>query len=485
MRLPPIRPPCAIIFDKLQGDRVKTIHAISTFVFTGLLSAVYSPAAHADAKKPSPSPLQRPGFTDSTKLDPAAIAIKGWAADTKGGQGGPIIKVRNLNASGEGSFAAAVAEDGPRIIVFEVGGVIDLKGESIRINKPYITIAGQTAPHPGVTFIRGGFSVATHDVILQHIAVRPGENGKPKKSGWDADGLSTGSAYNVIVDHCSFSWATDENLSASGHRFNGASAAEWRRGTSNRLTFSHNIIAEGLRHSTHKKGEHSKGTLVHDNAEQILIYGNLYNSNHERNPLIKGGARVAIVNNLIHNPGAKAIHYNLIAHEWGEHPAETGIVTMIGNVYRAGPDTVPGTPFFSLGGAGDVSVYLNDNIALDTNGQPLPMTGRYTAASARMLSADTPYLPAGLEPIPAIDVENAIYMSVGMRPWARDPIDFKIISDVAEGRGLIVDSEAQSSGYPNRQPTYKPFNPDDWNLLDMSPKAGYQSLFRKPPPASR
>jgi len=412
-----------------------------------------------------------------------AIDVKGWAADTRGGAGGAIVRVTNLNAAGEGSFAAAVATEGARTIVFEVGGVIDLKGATIRVDKPFITVAGQTAPHPGITFVRGGFSVGTHDVIIQHIAVRPGENGKPRKSGWDVDGLSTGAASNVIVDHCSFSWATDENLSASGPRFNGKSPDEWYLGTSHKVTFSHNIIAEGLRDSTHKKGEHSKGTLIHDNAEQILIYGNLFSSNVERSPLVKGGARVAVVNNLIHNPGSKAIHYNLITHEWGERAPRTGVVTMIGNVLRGGADTPPNTPLFSLGGTGDVSAFMRDNIAIDGNGAPLPLTGKYTAAHARVLPASTPYLPADVRPLPAAELEDAVYMSAGMRPWARDAVDFKILSDVAEGRGHVVDSEAQSSGYPNYAATRRAFNADEWNLSDMSPKAGWQSLARKLPGA--
>ncbi len=416
-------------------------------------------------------------------IDPAAISVKGWAAATKGGAGGAIVRVTNLNAAGEGSFAAALAREGARIIVFEVGGIIDLQGSSIRIDKPFVTVAGQTAPHPGITFVRGGLAVVTHDVIIQHIAVRPGENGKAKRSGWDVDGLSSSGAVNVIVDHCSFSWATDENLSASGQRFNGKAPDDWHIGTSHKVTFSHNIIAEGLRNSTHKKGEHSKGLLVHDNAEQILLYGNVFSANHERSPLVKGGARVAIVNNLIHNPGTKAIHYNLIAHEWGERPPRNGQVTMVGNVYRAGPDTVAQTPLFSLGGAGDVTVFMKDNIAVDGNGIALPMTGRYTASRARIVPTRTPYLPAGVSPIAAHDLENALYTSAGMRPWARDAIDFKILSDVAEGRGKIVDSEAESSGYPNYTATHKPFDPAEWNLEDMSPKAGWRSLSRKPPGA--
>jgi hypothetical protein len=422
-----------------------------------------------------------PAAAAPSAMERAAIDVKGWASDTRGGAGGAILRVTNLNAAGAGSFAAAAATDGARIIVFEVGGVIDLQGATIRIDKPFLTVAGQTAPHPGITFVRGGFSVATHDVIVQHIAVRPGENGRPKKSGWDVDGLSASGAYNVIVDHCSFSWATDENLSASGHRFNGTSPDDWHTGTSHRVTFSHNIIAEGLRHSTHKKGEHSKGMLIHDNAEMILLYGNLFSSNYERSPLVKGGARVAIVNNLIHNPGAKAIHYNLIAHEWGERAPRTGYVTMVGNVYRAGRDTLAQTPLFSLGGAGDVKLFMKDNIAVDGNGAALPLTGRYTASSAQIVPADVPYLPDGLAPLAASALENGIYASAGMRPWARDAVDFKVLSDVAEGRGQIVDSEAESSDYPKYPATRQPFNPDQWDVRDMSPKAGWNALARPQP----
>ncbi|MFC5459309.1 pectate lyase family protein [Massilia niabensis] len=425
---------------------------------------------HAPAAEP---------FKELRGMSRAGIDVKGWA-DTKGGAGGRIVRVTNLNASGEGSFAAAVAETGPRIVVFEVGGVIDLQGKSIRISEPHLTIAGQTAPNPGITFIRGGFALATHDVIVQHIAVRPGEFGRAKRSGWEADGLSISAGDNVIIDHCSFSWATDENLSASGPRFNGATPEAWRQATSRRITFSHNIVSEGLRDSTHKKGEHSKGTLIHDNANRVLIYGNLYNANHERNPLIKGGAHVAVVNNLIHDFGARAIHYNLISHEWGARAPQPGVVTLVGNVARGGADTLPGVPLFSLGGAGDVSLYLRDNLAVDANGKPLPQTGSYTASGARILKAGTPDMPPGLKPIPSARLENAIYISAGMRPWARDPVDFKVLSDVAEGRGLIVDSEAQSSGYPAYAPTRRDFDPSAWNLADMSPKAGWDSLFPRP-----
>ena len=227
----------------------------------------------------------------------------GAAATTPGGRGGEILRVTTLAASGPGSFVEAVKKAGPRIIVFEVGGVIDLAESTVRITEPYLTIAGQTAPAPGITFIRGGIDIATHDVVIRHIRVRPGDGGRPKLSGDDYDAISTIGAHDVIVDHCTLTWATDENLSASGPRFTGNTPEEWRKGTSHRITFSNNIIAEGLADSVHIKGEHSKGSLIHDNTSDILIIGNLYAHDRERSPLFKGGARGAIVNNLIYDPG--------------------------------------------------------------------------------------------------------------------------------------------------------------------------------------
>src|SRR5690606_7074454 len=233
----------------------------------------------------------------------------GWAAHTPGGRGGALVRVTTLAAEGPGSFREAVERPGPRIVVFEVGGVIDLGRKDIAIREPYLTIAGQTAPSPGITLIRGGLAILTHDVIVQHIRIRPGEAGAEKMSGWEVDALTTGGgAHDVIVDHCSLTWATDENLSASGPRFAGNSPEEWRTNASRRVTFSNNIVAEGLARATHSKGEHSKGTLIHDNVTDVFIVGNLYANNLERNPLFKGGARGIVANNLIYNPGTRAVH---------------------------------------------------------------------------------------------------------------------------------------------------------------------------------
>lgn len=410
-----------------------------------------------------PAPLGAQAF-------PGAV---GWAAQTPGGRGGAIVRVTNLNANGPGSLRAALERSGPRIIVFEVGGIIDLGLTTVTIDEPFLTIAGQTAPSPGITLIRGGVDVRTHDVVIRHIRIRPGVSGQARRSGWEVDGLSTVAAHNVIVDHCTITWALDENLSASGPRFAGNSVEEWRRGTSRDITFSYNLLAEGIADASHPKGEHSKGSLIHDNATGILIYRNVYAHNYERSPMLKGGVHAAVVNNLIFDPGAQAIHYNLMDLEWGDHPHQLGELSAVGNVLRGGLSTREDIAFLTIGGVGDLRYHGRDNIAVDRQGRPLPMFGRYTTSPARIIQVPRPVVwPAGLDVLPANQVETHVLRFAGARPWDRDAHDIRVIFDVAEGRGEIIDSENEVGGYPRAEPTRAPFIEAEWDLATMEPRSG-------------
>ncbi len=418
-------------------------------------------------------------------LDPHTIEARGWAAGTRGGEGGRVIRVTTLAAGGPGSLREALEAQGPRIVVFEVGGVIDMAGQNIVIRNPFLTVAGQTAPSPGISVIKAETMVAASEVVIQHLRFRPGEFGRPKKGGGDQDGISTvGAVKNVIVDHCSFSWATDENLSASGPRFTGSTPQEWRAGTSHQITFSHNLIYESLSNSVHEKGEHSKGSLIHDNTSGILIYRNVYASNRERNALFKGGAQGAMVNNLIFNPGTRAVHYNLHAGEWGDKPYQTGRVVLVGNVLRHGPDTLPHTPLFTLRGEGDVELFLHDNIATDAAGRAVPPTANLSPAKAQIRVVADHKLPADVRAIPAARLEAELPQAVGARPWDRDALDAQLLRDLAAGRGRIIDSEVENAlGYPQHKPTRRAFDEREWNLKDMSPKAGWGDIRRLSTPA--
>ena len=399
------------------------------------------------------------------------IGPLGWASEVKGGSGGEILKVTNLNNDGPGSLREALSADGARTIVFEVGGVIDLEEEELRITHPNVTIAGQTAPSPGITLIRGGMIIAADEVIVQHLRIRTGDLGQAFMSGRDIDAITTVGAHKVVVDHCSLTWATDENLSASGPRFAGETVEDWREGTSGTIAFTNNIIAEGLSLSTHAKGEHSKGSLIHDNVSDILIYGNLYAHNFERSPLFKGGVQGAIVNNFIYNPGQRAIHYNLQGLEWGDVPPVDGGMAVIGNVMRAGPSTADGLPMVLLGGDGDLRLTMRDNLAINKWGEDLPLIGRTTTGRAEIIETGDVSIPDGLRIMSPRDVERYVLKNAGARPWDRDKHDVRVLADTAEGRGEIINSQDQVGGYPEvGPPTRRAFNPDDWHLDTMRPK---------------
>jgi hypothetical protein len=409
----------------------------------------------------------------------AAICLASTAAGalpsdpTQGGDGGRIIRVTTLAKDGPGSLKAAVEAKGKRVVVFEVGGVIDLERSTLDIAEPYLTIAGQTAPSPGITIIRGGIDLRGHDVKISHIRVMTGADGQAKLSGWEADAFSTVAAHHVVVEHCSFLWAIDENMSTSGPRFTGKTVAEWRAATSHDIIFRENLAAEGLANSSHPKGEHSKGTLIHDNATGITLYRNLYAHNLERSPLVKGGAQVLMVNNMIYDPGHRAVHYNLMNLEWQGQDYVTGEITAVGNVMRAGNSTVPGLPFLTLGGDGDLAFYGKDNISVDRWGNPAPTFGRYGVTKAKLIEKPAPLAPLDkLGVMPAADLETSLLASVGARPWDRAPDDIRVLFFVAEGRGEVIDDEKVVGGYPHPAPTRAAFVERDWNLTTMTPKSG-------------
>ena len=367
----------------------------------------------------------------------------GFGSDTPGGRGGEILRVTKLDSEGPGSLRAALEAKGPRIVVFEVAGVIDLDGRSLSIAESNVTVAGQTAPSPGITIIRGGISIQSHDVILQHLRVRPGDAGRAKRSGWEPDGISTagGEAHDVLIDHCSVTWATDENLSVSGPRLEGPQA------TSHRVTIRNCLIAECLHNSTHAKGPHSMGSLIHDFCRNVAVVGNLYAHNNARNPYFKAHTTGVIVNNVIYNPGSMAVQLGFSAGEWKNSHYEPvpPRVSIVGNVYIPGADTKSGLAMIERPG----NVFESDNLALAHGGKAPKIVGRDVE-----LLDEKPVWPEGLEPLPAAEVFEHIVRHVGARPKDRDEIDRRVIQDLIDRKGRIIHSQEEVGGYPTVQPVY-------------------------------
>jgi hypothetical protein len=388
------------------------------------------PTEPTEPKPPTTNPAPLPTFT-------------GFGDETPGGIGGALVRVTTLASSGPGSFSEAIALAGPRVIVFEVGGIIDLNLARLQIREPFVTIAGQTAPSPGITLIRGGLIVATHDVRIQHLRVRMGDAGTAPASGFEPDVTTDGAdAHDIVFDHVSVAWGVDENLSVSGPRFDGPA------GTSHSVTIKNSIIAEGLNESVHVKGSHSMGTLIHDYASDIAVLGNLYAHNNERNPWFKAFATGVIVNNVVYDPGIWAMRLGAVINEW----AESGIVpegprvSIVGNVLRQGPSTPADSAMVDSNSNG--SAYLEDNRAFDVQGAPARLVGPTITQLA-----EKPSWPIGLMALPADAVFEHVLRSAGARPNERDAVDERLVAEVRAGTGRIIDSQNEVGGYPVAEAT--------------------------------
>lgn len=332
-----------------------------------------------------------------------------------------------LAANGAGSLRKALEAEGPRLVVFEVGGVIDLGGRTLTVRNPHVTIAGQTAPDPGITLIRGGLIVETHDVVVQHIAVRPGDQG-PEGKEWtpDALGVRGAAARDVLFEHCSATWAVDENLSTSGP----ADVSDPSL-TAARITIRHCLIAEALSKSTHPKGEHSKGTLIHDGVRDVVIDGCVYAHNMERNPRLKGGASALVRDSVLYNCGSACVGIGARGNEKMLTPAE---VTLVGNTVLPGPDS-RGKVFVKGHDPGGRAI-VRDNLLLSLE-----------IADDKVVISESP-----LRSDPRLAAERALRRA-GSRPARRDAIDARIIRSVISGEGKIIDSQKEVGGYPSYAPT--------------------------------
>src|SRR5439155_20290569 len=147
---------------------------------------------------------------------PAFPGAEGGGAFTCGGRGGKVFVVTNLNDSGPGTLREACEAGGPRIVVFNVAGIIKLK-DRIRVRAPYITISGATAPGDGVCIAGDTVELETHDVILRYLRFRRANMNVGDRN----DSLGGNPIGNIIIDHCSASWGSDENLSMYRHMYGG------------------------------------------------------------------------------------------------------------------------------------------------------------------------------------------------------------------------------------------------------------------------
>jgi hypothetical protein len=322
-------------------------------------------------------------------------------------------------------------------VVFEVGGVIHLDS-MLKIRDPYCTVAGQTAPGQGIMIRNYGISISTNDVLLQHLAIRVGD----EICDSPPDGIQiVYPSYNVVVDHCSVSWGVDENTDT------------WT--DVHDVTFSNNIISECLRYSVHTDGKHSKGYLAGRRNKNIALIGNLLAHNETRNPMVYGKTEILIANNVFYNAGAYS--FSSIGDGWGDGPPKA---TVVGNVYKKGPGTTATAAIKIESSSPDgTAVYETANY-YDGGKIQSGSTGYFSSTPPVTLSGFT-YLTS------ESDIFNSVLTNAGARPAKRDAVDNRIAhpttGEVVTGTGSWVDSvEGGGTRAPGGWPSY----PDAYKAFD-------------------
>jgi pectate lyase len=397
-------------------------------------------------------------FVPQTGL-PVFPGAEGFGTRTPAGRGGRVIAVTTLADSGPGSLREALEQTGARIVIFRVGGTIELE-TFLFINRPFVTVAGQTAPGGGICLKNAGLVITTHDVLVQHVRIRPGNQGRIVPEDNDAVGIlgrhgDVDGARNVVLDHISASWSEDELIST----WFGA----------HDVTLSHSIVSEALNRSRHQKHTHSAGLLIGNASDRISVHHCLFAHNDFRNPLIIDGGTHQVVNNLIY--------------DWGVLPAEivdndsNSFLNFVGNVFVPGPSTDPGQHEILINPNRRSTVpkiFVRDNIGPHRAGggaedwESVGYGFGNDASAPERFRATAPFDAPVITVVPAQEVMELVLEGAGAVLPRRDAVDRRIVGDVRALGGRIPDSQEETGGYPVLEAGRAPVDtdadgmPDEW-----------------------
>jgi hypothetical protein len=337
-------------------------------------------------------------------------SAKGFGRNATGGRGGIVVKVTNLNNTGTGSLRNAIATSGAKTIVFTIGGTITLTSP-IDINIPNITIAGETASGDGILIRGGTLIVSTSNVIIRHLRLRGGSSGDDALRIRNDSGIS-----NIIVDHCSISWGSDEGLSVSS-------------GTS--VTIQNSILSEN-----------SKGFLI-QRGQDVSVLNNILAFNSERNLEANSQTHANLgfeyINNYVYN-------FNF-AFGWGmgvRGTVENNIFDASASfnpVADAPIDWTASNPANGAQGAdSNTYTYLSGNIV----DAAFPQGLYYTSGLGVAYIEGTPLYRSDYTPLTTTGLKANLLTTAGAYPDRRDAVDTRIISSINSDSGV----PASSGTYP-------------------------------------
>jgi hypothetical protein len=351
-----------------------------------------------------------------------------------GGRGGKVYEVVNLNDSGAGSLRAAVEATGARIVVFRVSGNIALKSK-LSIKNPNITIAGQSAPGDGICLKDHNLIIRADHVVVRYIRVRPGDN-----ANVELDAITVTEGENIIVDHCSTSWAVDETLSVTGDNLD-------------KVTIQWSIISESLNCSVHSKGCHGYGSLVRGSqGHQFSFHHNLYA--HHKARLPRPG------NYLPKAQDPKGLYFdfrNNVVYDWGGsyagYNSDSDSVTrmnFVGNYFVSGPSSSKAAAFgesCTKSLAHFAGNYMNGKKPSD----PWSLVVFSSGFSSAQIAAYKQSSPIAMAPVSTEDGAVAypkVLNTAGASFPARDAVDKRIVTQIKQKTGKLIDDESDVGGWP-------------------------------------
>ncbi len=370
-----------------------------------------------------------------------------------GGRGGRVFHVTQLGDAGPGSLRAAVEAEGPRTVIFDIGGVIRL-ASPLTVRRGRITIAGQTAPGGGITLRDHPLVVAADDVVIRHIRSRLGD-----ESGVEADAVSIERGRRIILDHISASWSVDETLSV-GSRYDPP-----ERGIYD-VTVQWSLIAESLNASGHAKGDHGYGSLVRGgHGARITFHHNLWASHRARMPrpgnynppsIDPMGPRFEFRSNVFYDWGGSHAGYNADTESLSTY-------AFIGNAYIPGPDS---RGLWAFEESNPLARAWFENNAMDgaTPADPWSLV-RDSDRPGYRLTARPDWAEAAGET--AGEAQERVLAHVGAGR-IRDAVDTRILEGVRTRAGPIIDSQSQVGGWPELEAGSPWIDgdsdgmPDDW-----------------------
>jgi len=363
-----------------------------------------------------------------------------------------VLRVTSLADSGAGTLRAAIEAEGPRTIVFDVGGTIRLASPLI-VRNGRVTLAGQTAPGGGVAIRDHPLIVRADDVVVRHVRARLGD-----ESDVEADGVSIERGRRIILDHVSVSWSVDETLSI-GSRYDPP-----ERGIYD-VTVQNSIISESLNASGHAKGEHGYGTLARGgHGARISFVGNLWASHRARMP------RPGNYNPPDVDPIGPLFEFRQnVFFNWGGahagYDADTESIStyaFVGNAYLPGPDS-RGRWAFEESNPLARAWFEGNAMAGVVPDDPWSLV-RFDGGPGQRLAVRPDWAEAADADADA--TTERVLAHAGA--WPRDAVDARVVDGVRRGEGRIIDSQVDVGGWPELRPGGPWIDadgdgmPDDW-----------------------